>query len=91
MNKNELVKAVAESANYTQTATAEVVEHVLEEIMRQVAKGERVILTGFGTFEPAYRSARTARNPQTGDAVEVPEKIAPRFKPGATFKNAVNS
>lgn len=91
MNKKELIKATAERANYSERATAELLDHLLDEIMHQVANGEKVLLTGFGSFEPVFKEAHTARNPKTGEPVEVPEHYAPKFKAGATFKGAVKS
>lgn len=91
MNKAELIKKVAEKSNYTETATADVVNHLLDEIIHQVSNGEKVTLADFGTFEPAYRAARAARNPRTGEPVDVPAKVAPTFKPFGNFKAAVNS
>lgn len=91
MRKAELIRATALRGNFTQVATLEVVEALLDEIMCQVAKGERITLPGFGVFEPVVREAHTGRNPQNGEAVEVPKKVSPRFKPGAVFRRIVNS
>lgn len=63
---------------------------VLDEIQRAVAAGERVTLTGFGTFERVERPARTGRNPRTGEALEIAASAAPRFHAGATLRAAVS-
>ena len=63
---------------------------VLDVIVRAVAAGERVAVTGFGTFEKVDRPARFARNPQNGDRVQVPATAAPRFRPGQGFKDLVS-
>lgn len=88
MNKRELVDAVSEELGSKRTAS-EAVNAVLEAIQSSVARGERVSITGFGVFEKADRPARTARNPATGDPVEVPATSVPRFRPGSDFKAAV--
>jgi len=58
--------------------------------MEAVAKGEKVQLLGFGTFEAKHRAARVGRNPATGEAVEIPETVVPVFKPGQEFKEMVD-
>jgi DNA-binding protein HU-beta len=58
-------------------------------VMERVSAGERVIVTGFGTFERTSRPARTARNPRTGQPVEVPAAEVPRFRSGQTFRTRV--
>ena len=64
--------------------------HALRDVSLQVKKGERVSLPGFGTFERRNRSARTARNPRTGEEIKVAATKVPAFKPGATLKAAVS-
>ena len=86
MNKAQLVKAVAEQLG-SRRAAAEAVNAVLDTITRNVVAGERVSVTGFGTFERVERSARFARNPQTGQRVKVKKTAVPRFRPGQSFKD----
>jgi DNA-binding protein HU-beta len=62
---------------------------VLGEIQAAVSRGERVTLTGFGTFEPVERPARTGRNPRTGGTLEIAASTTPRFRAGATLRAAV--
>lgn len=88
MNKRDLVEAIADRVGSKQAA-ALAVDAVLETIQETVAKGEKVVLTGFGSFEKADRPARAARNPATGGTVQVPAKSVPRFKAGADFKKVV--
>ena len=76
MNKEELVKEIAEKAKLSQKATGEIVGAVLETIQKTVSKGKKVTLVGFGSFEARKRAARTGRNPQTGKAKELLELAA---------------
>lgn len=89
MNKRELVDAVAGRVGDRKTAT-EAVNAVLETIQNAVASGDKVSITGFGAFEMAHKPARTARNPATGEPINVEESWAPKFRPGADFKELVN-
>jgi DNA-binding protein HU-beta len=88
MNKRELVDAVAERVGSKKVAT-EAVDAILETIQGTVAKGEKVAITGFGSFEKADRPAREARNPATGATIKVPATSVPKFKAGADFKGQV--
>lgn len=90
MNKSELIDVAAESAGLAKSDMQRALDALLEEIQASVRRGEKVSLTGFGTFELRERSARTARNPQTGGSVQVPASKAPAFKAGKAFKDAVN-
>ncbi|GAA0963216.1 HU family DNA-binding protein [Actinocorallia libanotica] len=89
MNKRELVDAIAERLSGSKKEAAEAVDAVLDTIQATVAKGEKVAITGFGSFEKADRPARTARNPATGKTIDVPATSVPKFKAGADFKNLV--
>ena len=89
MNKEELVKEVSQQAKVSQKATADVVAATLDKIEKTLAKGDRVTLVGFGTFEPRKRAARTGRNPQTGAALKIAAKTVPAFTAGKKFKEAV--
>ncbi|GAA3052763.1 hypothetical protein GCM10020229_75440 [Kitasatospora albolonga] len=88
MNKAQLVEAVAEQLG-GRKAAAEAVDAVLDTMVRAVVAGDRVSVTGFGTFEKVDRSARFARNPQTGERVKVKKTAVPRFRPGQGFKDLV--
>ena len=89
MNKEELVKAVSEKAKMSQKQATEVIAATLETIQKAVAKGKKVTLVGFGTFEARKRAARTGRNPQTGAAIKIAAKTVPAFSAGKKFKDAV--
>ncbi|MEU1464245.1 HU family DNA-binding protein [Streptomyces sp. NPDC005706] len=89
MNKAQLVEAIADKMGGRQQA-AEAVDHVLDAIVRSVVAGERVSVTGFGSFEKVDRPARYARNPQTGERVRVKKTSVPRFRAGQGFKDLVS-
>ncbi len=89
MNKGDLVAEVSEVAGISRRAAADAVDATLEAIARAVARGDKVVLSGFGSFEKRLRAPRTARNPQTGEAVKVPATSVAVFRPGQDFKEAV--
>ncbi|NUS45087.1 MAG: HU family DNA-binding protein [Mycobacteriaceae bacterium] len=91
MNKTELVAAVAARLDQSDATARSGVEAVFDEIARQVAAGERVVVTGFGTFDRADRAARVARNPRTGKPMQVPAARVPRFTAGQTLRNLVRA
>jgi DNA-binding protein HU-beta len=90
LNKSELIDAVAEQVGGRAAAT-KAVEAVLDTIVQSVAKGERVGIVGFGTFEKRERGARTARNIRTGAAIKVKATSVPAFRAGSGFKETVAS
>ncbi|WP_031026048.1 HU family DNA-binding protein [Streptomyces albus] len=89
MNKAQLVEAIQDDLGGRQDA-AKAVDVVLDAIVRAVVAGERVSVTGFGSFEKVERPARYARNPQTGERVRVKKTSVPRFRAGAGFKDLVS-
>ncbi len=89
MNKEELVKEVAKKAKVSQKAAADVLSATIDTVQKTVAKGKKVTLVGFGTFESRKRKARTGRNPQTGAAIKIAAKTVPAFSAGKKFKDAV--
>ncbi|WP_055493534.1 HU family DNA-binding protein [Streptomyces sp. TP-A0356] len=89
MNKAQLVEAIADKMGGRQQA-AEAVDAVLDAIVRAVVGGDRVSVTGFGSFEKVERPARYARNPQTGERVRVKKTSVPRFRAGQGFKDLVS-
>ena len=90
MNKGELVDAVAQSTGESRRTVQNVLDTTIDAIQKAVKKDERVSLPGFGTFERRQRSARTGRNPQTGEEIKIKASKVPAFKPGAGFKDFVN-
>lgn len=89
MNKKELIDSVASATGESKRTVSEVVDATINSIQKQVKKGDRVTLPGFGTFSRRARSARTARNPRTGEEIKVKATKVPAFKPGAGFKDYV--
>ena len=89
MNKGELIDALASDTDESKRTVENVVNSLIDTVTAQVKKGEKVTLPGFGTFERRDRSARTGRNPQTGEEIKIKATKVPAFKPGAGFKSTV--
>jgi len=89
MNKTDLINHVASSAGLSKSAAGDAVEAVIGGITGMLADGDSVSLVGFGTFSVVGRAARTARNPRTGEPIEVAASNAPKFKAGKALKDAV--
>jgi len=100
MNQKELVKAVAADVNkkYDTAKKSHVSEATVGDVIKSfttvtteaLAQGKNVQIVGFGSFKVAHRAATTGRNPATGEAINIPAKNVPKFKPGKAFKDAVN-
>lgn len=88
-NKQELIAKVAESADLTKKDAEKAVNAVFASVSEFLAKGEKVQLIGFGTFETRERAARDGRNPQTGDSIKIAATTVPAFKAGKALKDAV--
>src|SRR5690606_20685453 len=88
VTKNELIK-ILEAKLGSRKAATEALEAVVDTIIREVAKGGSVGITGFGTFEKVARAARTGRNPRTGDTVRIRKTAVPKFRAGTQFKEYV--
>lgn len=91
MNKTELIAAVAEKAELSKKDAEKAVKALTDVVTEELVKGEKVQLVGFGTFEVSSRSARTARNPKTGEPMNVEASKSPKFKAGKGLKDAVNN
>ena len=89
MNKEELVQEVAKKTKVSQKQVDETLGALVETIVKTVAKGKKVTLIGFGTFEPRKRAARVGRNPQTGKELKIAAKTVPAFSAGKKFKDLV--
>ncbi|GAV20645.1 DNA-binding protein HU-beta [Mariprofundus micogutta] len=89
MNKTDLINHVASVADLSKSAAGDAVEAVIGGITDTLTGGGSVSLVGFGTFSVVGRAARTARNPRTGEAIEVAASNAPKFKAGKALKDAV--
>lgn len=89
MNKVELVASVAEKVGLSKKDAEKAVAAVLNSVVAAVAKGDKVQLVGFGTFEVRARAARTGRNPRTKETITIAASKQPVFKAGKAFKDAV--
>jgi DNA-binding protein HU-beta len=89
MNKQDVVSKIAKDTGITKTTAAAAVDSLIDSITRSLKKGDAVSFVGFGTFKVSDRKARTARNPQTGDAIKIPKRRVPRFSAGKALKQAV--
>lgn len=90
MNKAEFTESVAEGAELSKADAARAVDAMIETVTKSLRQGDQVSLVGFGTFLIKERSARTGRNPKTGEAIEIAASRAPTFKAGKALKDAVN-
>lgn len=91
MNKTELIAAVAAKAGISKKDAEGAVKAFTETVAEEMAKGEKVQIVGFGTFEVSERAERTGRNPQTGETVTIAAAKAPKFKAGKALKDMVNA
>ncbi len=89
MTKNQLIDKVAKKANLTKRAASDAVNAVFGIIQDNNLRGEKTIITGFGTFLVRSRAARRGRNPQTGETIQIPSKKLPSFIAGKTIKRSV--
>lgn len=89
MNKAELITRVAREAKLPKTATENVLNTLLDNIVKTVKKGQEVRLVDFGTFCIGKRQARKGVNPQTGKSITIPARKVPKFRPGRYFKHQV--
>ena len=91
MNKTELVAAIAEKTDLSKKDAEAAVKAFTDVVAEELKKGEKIQLVGFGTFEVSERAARTGRNPQTGEEMQISASKAPRFKAGKALKDLVNA
>lgn len=90
MNKTELIDAMADSADISKAAAGRAFDAAVSAITDALKKGDQVSLIGFGTFMVRERAARTGRNPQTGETIQIKASKSPSFKAGKALKDAVN-
>ncbi len=89
MTKNELIVKVAKKAHLTKRAAQDAVNNTFDLIKDSLVKGEKMVITGFGTFLIRSRAARRGRNPQTGESIQIPNKKTPGFTAGKTLKRLI--
>ena len=90
MNKTELVAAMADKAGVSKKDAEASLKAFTEVVTEELKKGEKIQLVGFGTFEVSKRSARTGRNPRTGEEMKIKASKAPKFKAGKALKDSIN-
>ncbi len=89
MNKTEFIEKLAETAGLTKKDAGLAVNAISDVVIEALNAGDKVTITGFGTFEVVEREARTGHNPQTGEPMEIPAGKAPKFRPGKQFRDAI--
>ncbi len=90
MNKSELIDAIASEADISKASAGRALDSMINSITGALSKGDSVSLVGFGTFSVKERAARTGRNPQTGETIQIKAAKVPGFKAGKALKDAVN-
>ena len=89
MTKRDLIEVVAKKANLTNKASRDAVQAFIGSIRDSLKRGEKVVITGFGTFSIRQRAERVGRNPKTGEKITIQARKAPGFTPGKTLKKVV--
>ena len=89
MKKDELVQAIADSADLSKADADRALKAVIDTVTGAVASGQKIQIPGLGTFEARERSAREGRNPQTGETMQIAATTVPGFKAATAFKQAV--
>ena len=90
MNKSELIDALAEKKGLTYKKAEEIVNSVFDDIVAALKNGDKVNISGFGTFAVSHRKARTGRNPKTGETIQIASSRAARFKAGKGLKESLS-
>ena len=90
MKKTELIEAIKESTGLSKKDAEKALTATIDTIIKAVAEGDKVQITGFGTFEQRQRNARTGVDPRTGNSIDIPASKVPAFKAGKAFKDIVN-
>lgn len=91
MNKTELISAMAEKAEISKKDVEKVINAFTNVVADTLVDGDKVAITGFGTFEVTERATRTGRNPQTGETITIAASKSPKFKAGKALKTAVKA
>jgi len=89
MTKSDLIERLAAKAELTRPRAEELVDFLLNDVTEALRRGEKVNISGFGTFTVSNRKARTGRNPKSGEPIEIPASRSAKFKPGKTLKEAL--
>ena len=91
MTKSDMVERLAAKAELTRPRAEELFDFLLNDITEALKRGEKVNISGFGTFTVSNRKARTGRNPKTGEPIEIPASRSAKFKAGKTLKEALGA
>jgi DNA-binding protein HU-beta len=90
MTKAELIESVASKVDLPRATAERAVNTMFDEMVAALKEGDKVNISGFGTFSVSTRKARTGRNPKTGESIEIAASRAAKFKPGKTLKDEIN-
>ena len=90
ITKEVLIETIASAADISKKDAGLALEAITDKITQELRKGNKVTLTGFGTFKVSKRAARTGRNPRTGESIKIPARKVPKFSAGKSLKDAVN-
>lgn len=90
MTKAELVDSIAAKTDLPKGTAERIVATIFDDIVGALKNGEKVNISGFGTFQVSERKARTGRNPKTGEAIQIEASRSAKFKPGKTLKDSLN-
>ncbi len=90
MNKSELIVAIAKKSGLTQADAGKALAAFCDSVSKTLSKGDDIQITGFGSFSISDHAARTGRNPQTGETIQIAAAKMPKFKAGKGLKDAVN-
>ena len=90
MNKTDFINIVADKANITKRQSEDIINVVFDTLAEALVDGEKIVFSGFGTFEVRERAERVGRNPQTGEEIKIAGSKTAVFKPGKTLKDDIN-
>jgi len=90
LNKSQLIDKIAAGADISKASAGRALDSFIDAVSGALQEGDQVALVGFGTFSVRERAARTGRNPQSGETIEIAAAKIPAFKPGKALKDAVN-
>ena len=90
MNKTDMIAAISDKTGLTKKDAEKALKAFTDTVAEELAKGGKVQIVGFGTFEVSERAAREGRNPHTGEAMQIAASKAPKFKAGKALKDAIN-
>lgn len=91
MTKSDLIEALSAKAELTRPRAEELVDYLINNVSDALKRGEKVNISGFGSFTVSMRKARTGRNPKTGEPIEIPASRSAKFKAGKTLKQALGA